>query len=61
MNLDYFSALLIKYHIAFYYLAVLLNLTFFRKGASLAFFFFIGFFWFASLGVGLTLGADKLL
>lgn len=61
MNLDYFSALLIKYHVAFYYLAILLNLALFRKGASLAFFFFIGFFWFASLGASLALRFDKLI
>ncbi len=61
MNLEYFTSLLIKYHIAFYYLALLLNLTFFRRGTSIAFLSFIGFFWFASFGVGLALGLDKLL
>lgn len=59
MNLDYFTALLIKYHVAFYYAALGLNLAFFRKGASLVFLTFISFFWLASIGLSLALDLDK--
>jgi len=44
MNFEFLTSVLIKYHILFYYLALGLNIFFFRGGVSVAFAAFVGFF-----------------
>lgn len=55
MNFEFLTALLIKYHILFYYLALVLNVFFVRGGVSIAFIALVGLFWVFCFE--LTLGA----